>query len=221
MINNLIFDFDGIIIDTESTEFITWREIFHEHGCELKKEVWVDCIGRPLGYFDPFAYLEELAHQKVDQEALSAKRRARAKVLNTTIPILPGVENLIAQAKDRNFGIGVVSSSTQSWVEGHLDRLGLLSNFNAIICAEDTTKHKPDPDPYLAALNQLKSRADQAIVLEDSPPGIHSAKAAGIFCVAIPSPMTRHMAFDKADLQLESLADVSLKSLLNRISNLR
>jgi HAD superfamily hydrolase (TIGR01509 family) len=218
MISNLIFDFDGIIIDTESTEFITWREIFQEYGCELKKEVWVDCIGRPLGYFDPFAYLEELSHQKVDREALSNKRRARAKELNAAIPILPGVENLIAQARDRDFKTGVVSSSTRSWVEGHLDRLGLLSNFNAVVCAENTAKHKPDPDPYLEVLNQLNSGAAQAIALEDSPPGIHSAKAAGIFCVAIPSPMTRHMAFDKADLHLETLAGVSLESLLNRIS---
>ena len=218
MISNLIFDFDGIIIDTESTEFISWQEIFHEHGCELKQEVWVDCIGRPHGYFDPFAHLEELTRQVVDRDALSSKRRTRVKALNNAMPILPGIENLIAEAKERNFGIGVVSSSTRSWVHGHLDRLGLLPDFDAIICKEDTLRHKPDPDPYLAVLDQLKSRPNQAVVFEDSPPGIHSAKAAGILCVLIPSPMTRHMAFDMADLHLESLADISLEFLLDRFS---
>jgi len=218
MINNLIFDFDGIIIDTESTEFITWKEIFEAHGRKLARDVWVDCIGRPPGYFDPIAYLEGLINKSVDRNALSSQRRARAKEINNTIPILPGIENLIIEAKDRDLGIGVVSSSSRSWVKGHLDRIGLLPSFDIIVCAEDTARHKPDPEPYLAALKALDCPPGEAIVFEDSPPGIRSAKAAGIPCVVIPSPMTRHMAFDGADLLLGSLENISLNSLLAHFS---
>ena len=132
---------------------------------------------------------------------------------------MPGVKDMIIDAHNSGMGLAIVSSSNRSWVHGHLERVGLLLYFNEMICAEDTIRHKPDPEPYLTALEKLACHSEEAIVLEDSPPGIHAAKAAGIFCVAIPSPMTHHMSFDSADLCLDSLSHVSLHALIERLSH--
>lgn len=219
MIKNLVFDFDGMIIDTESTEFQAWQEIFREYGCELQLHIWADCIGRPHGYFDPSGYLEELIHCAVDRSALRVKSLSRANTLSDVLPILPGVDDMIAEAKRLGFGLGIASSSDRPCVQGHLERLGLLSLFDVIVCSEDTDTHKPDPAPYMAVLDRLGCRSDEAVAFEDSPNGINAAKAAGLFCVAVPNQVTRHLCLDGADLFLDSLTELSLETLLARLSH--
>ena len=93
-------------------------------------------------------------------------------------------------------------------------RLGLMEHFDAIKCANDVTNVKPDPELYLIALVALKVRASEAIALEDSPNGILAAKRAGLFCVAVPNPITVQLSLDHADLRLDSLAELPLEKLL-------
>lgn len=214
MVKSLIFDFDGVIIDTESTEFQTWQEVYREHGCELRLDVWVDCVGRPRDYFDPYAYLEKLSGTTLDRDYISKKRRARTHELNQARKILPGVENYIAHAKRSGLGLGVASSSDRNWVQGHLERLGLMRFFDVLICAEDTWLHKPEPAPYLAVVDRLQCHPYEALAFEDSPNGIMSAKTAGLFCVAVPNPVTRSLDMDMADILIDSLETLSLEQLI-------
>ena len=216
MIKALIFDFDGLILDTESPEFQVWQEVFAAHGHELRVELWADLIGRPRAYFDMYAHFKELNGPRTDIEALRRDRRARVVELVLGQPVLPGVREYLREARGMGLKIGLASSSGGDYVRGHLKRLELFDYFHAIKCFEDTELHKPNPEPYLAVLDAVGVAPGEAVAFEDSPNGVAAACAAGIFCVAVPNPMTQSLSLDHADLCLKSLADEPLRRLLSR-----
>jgi len=212
----LIFDFDGLILDTESPEFTSWRDIFTEHGGVLSLEEWAVCIGT-ADVFDPCARLEEQLGRPVDRDALRAERRRRSDALIAVQAPLPGVVERIGEARAMGMKLGVASSSSRDWVEGHLARLGLAPHFDCVCCADHVERVKPDPALYRIVLDRLGLRPEDAIALEDSPNGILAAKRAGIFCVAVPNAATRELSLDAADLRLTSLADLSLDDLVRAV----
>lgn len=215
-IRALVFDFDGLIIDTETTDFQAWHEVYAAHGCELSLEVWADCVGRPAGHFDPLEHLAQLAKVPIDRERVQERRRARLRALNAMLTLLPGVLDYLRDARALGLQVGVASSSDRGWVEGHLIRLGLREYFAALKCSEDTATHKPDPAPYLAVLDALGVAPREAVAFEDSPHGVAAAKAAGMWCVAVPNPITRQFRLDRADHIAESLASMPLRAWLSR-----
>ena len=217
-IQALIFDFDGLILDTESTEYQSWQELFADHGCRLSLDLWVDCIGRPRGYFDFYTHLKEMKGTATDREQIRTQRHARVRELNLLQPIQPGVVNYLQNARRLGLKIGLASSSSRVWVHGHLERLALYQYFTITKCVEDTGTHKPDPGPYLAALDALNVLPSEAVAFEDSPNGIASAKAAGILCVAVPNPMTQLLQLDHADYRLDSFASMPLQDLLIQLT---
>ncbi len=226
MIKALIFDFDGLILDTETPEYIAWQEIFAEHGCELSLDMWGQVIGGAgFSDFDAASHLEELlrsAHpvsQPLDHAALNAHWRQRGDELIAAQAILPGVRDYLDDAQRLGLRLAIASSSKHSWVDTHLNRLGLWHYFEIIKCADDVARTKPDPELYRAALAALHIRAEEAIVFEDSPNGVKAAKRAGIFVVAVPNPLTARLWIDGADLTLKSLADLPLGELLKRVDH--
>jgi HAD superfamily hydrolase (TIGR01509 family) len=216
VIKALIFDFDGLVIDSESPEFEAWQELFAEYGRELGPELWADLVGRPPTHFDLYGYFCKHIDPVLDVEKLRQDRRARVIALTIAQPILPGVEEYLRGATALGLKIGMASSSSRDHVRGHLERLELLHYFQSIRCFEDTERHKPDPTPYLKVLEDLGVNADEAIALEDSPHGIAAAKAAGIFCVAVPNPITCRLPLGHADHRLTSLAEEPLEKIILR-----
>jgi HAD superfamily hydrolase (TIGR01509 family) len=217
MIQAVIFDFDGLILDTEGPEFQVWQEIYQAYGCELALATWAAAIGTSLNVFDAHTHLEAQLGKLLDREHLREQRRQRSAELLRTQPVLPGVEDYIADAKRLGMKLGVASSSSREWVVGHLARLGLSPSFDCIKCSDDVPRVKPDPALYQAVLEALGLRADQAVALEDSPNGIAAAKRAGLFCIAVPNPLTCQLPLGQADLQLGSLAELSLQQLLEQL----
>ena len=217
----LVFDFDGLILDTETTDFQSWQEVYRAHGCELRLEDWADCVGRPAGHFDPFEHLERLTGVRFERGQIRAQRSARMRELNLLQSVLPGVCDYLREARELGLTIGLASSSDRAWVHGHLGRLGLRDYFDTIKCVEDTGAHKPDPAPYLAVLDTLGVPPAGAVAFEDSPHGVAAAKAAGMLCVAVPNPVTRRLGLDRADLVLASLASLPLSVLLTRLDAAR
>ena len=213
MIKALIFDFDGLILDTESPELQAWQEIFARHGHRLQPELWAELVGRPRTYFDMYAHFARLSGTD-DVAAIRRERRARVVQLVLEQPILPGVGSYLRHARERGLRVGLASSSGGDYVRGHLRRLELFDYFQVTKCFEDTALHKPDPEPYLAVLDALGVLPEQAVASEDSPNGVAAARAAGIFCVAVPNPVTQCMSLAQADLCLTSLAEKSLDALL-------
>jgi HAD superfamily hydrolase (TIGR01509 family) len=217
-IKALVFDFDGLILETEGPAFQAWDEIFREHGVELTRERWRDYIGREGGWFDVYAHLEELIGRPSDRDALKTRRAARRDELLAAEELRHGVAELFAEARARGLKVGVASSSTREWVCGHLERLAFLNDWDAIVCRADVPHAKPAPDLYLRAIELLGVAPREAVALEDSPNGIASAKAAGLWCVAVPNPLTRELDLSGADVRLETLAETPLDDLLALLS---
>ncbi len=216
-IRGLLFDFDGLLLDTESPSRLAFEELYREHGHELPRDRWATVIGTLGAEFEPYTHLEELVGSPLDREALDARRRAREDELCDLEDLRPGIEEYLAEAKRLGLATAIVSSSSQEWIERHLGRLQRTNGWDAIVTADgDPERAKPRPTLYLEALESLRLEPQEAIAFEDSPNGVRAAKAAGVACVAIPNPATETLALDAADLVLESLADVPLPELLER-----
>lgn len=215
MIQVLIFDFDGLIVDTEWPDYESWQQVYRRHGCELAIEKWGQIVGgNGASDFDPHIHLEELCGKQLDREEIWVSRRKQYLDDLSAQPILPGVLDYLDDAERRGLRLAIASSSPENWVRGHLARLGIYQRFDAIKTADDVECTKPDPELFLATLEALSLKAKDAIVLEDSPNGVKAAKRAGLFCVAVPNKLTAQLKFDDADLRMDSLAEKSLGELL-------
>jgi len=213
-IKAIIFDFDGLILDTETPEVLVWQDIYRVHGYELPVDEWARTIGGyGISTFDAATHLAELTG--LDPAPLRTRYRIEADAVIHAKPILPGVLDMLNEGKSRGLRLAVASSSPHAWVDSHLARLGLAGRFDKILCSEDVApgRTKPNPDLFLLALDQLKVQKEAAVVFEDSPNGVRAAKSAGIFVVAVPNPLTIRLGVDGADLTVNSLADVSLDEL--------
>ena len=216
-IRGLLFDFDGLLVDTESPSRLAFEELYRDHGHELPLDRWATLIGTIGAPFDPVGHLEELVGRPLDRDQIARERREREHGLADLEDLRPGVEEYFSEAERLGLKTAVVSSSDTAWIERHLGRLGRLEGLDAIVAANgDTSRAKPRPDLYLEALERLGLEPAEAIAFEDSPNGIRAAKAAGVACVAVPGPTTLTLALDEADLVLDSLADVPLAELLER-----
>jgi len=217
MIQVIIFDFDGLIVDTEVPAYQAWQEIYQEYSCHLPLSTWITGIGGSAEMFNPCDYLEKQFGRAIDHEKVRSKYYQRYIELIEMEPILPGVKDYIDDAKRLGLKVAVASSSSHDWVDGNLLRLGLIEYFDCIKCSDDVQNVKPSPDLYQSVLDELNLDSDEGVVLEDSANGILAAKRANLFCVAVPNPMTRHLSLDLADLKLDSLADLPLEKLLLKL----
>ena len=193
MIKALIFDFDGLILDTETPDYITWKDIYQEHGFELPQKEWGTIIGgSALSHFDAAEHLSRLSQGRLDPGPLRARQQLESDALIHASAIMPGVMDYIHEAKRRGLKLAIASSSRHAWVDTHAKRLGIFQYFDRVICADDVGvgRTKPNPDLFLLALNQLGVEKEAAIVLEDSPNGVTAANRAGIFVVAVPNAVT-------------------------------
>ena len=219
MIRALIFDFDGLILETEGPSYQSWKDVYQSFGLSLPFSTWSTIIGTTQGPFDPLQKLQSQVTRPVDWQAVEASRMAAEQALNETHPILPGVLQYLEDARRLGLKLGVASSSSARWVLGHLKRLQLVSYFDCIRTKDDVVHVKPYPELYLSVLHSLGIQADEAIAFEDSPNGVQSAKSAGIYCVAVPNPLTKQLPLDQADLQLGSLTEMELDQLLEKVNS--
>lgn len=214
MIRALVFDFDGLILETEGPAYETWSEIYREHGHELPLDKWFDYIGREGGYFDAADHLAALVGEGFDRAAARKRRDAKKTELIAALDVMVGVREYVADAKRIGLRLGVASSSSRAWVLGHLERLRIHSEWDAVRTRDDVARTKPAPDLYLATVEALDVAPAEAVAFEDSRNGIAAAKAAGLRCVAVPNALTAGMDLTQADLRLASLADTPLEEVL-------
>jgi HAD superfamily hydrolase (TIGR01509 family) len=220
MIKALIFDFDGLILDTETPEFHVWQDIYREHGYELPAEKWASIVGGS-GHsdFDAAENLSLLTQGRQDSASLSERFRRQSVELIHTLGPLPGVVDYLNDAKRLGLKLAIASSSTRAWVEPHARRIGVLPYFDQVVTREDVGpgRTKPNPDLFLTALDRLGVPKEGAIVFEDSPNGVKAARQAQIFVVAVPNELTSTLSLDHADLILSSLSDMPLPVLLDKV----
>jgi HAD superfamily hydrolase (TIGR01509 family) len=213
VIGAVVFDFDGLILDTESPVFHAWRETYELHGIEIDRARWQTIVGTD-GALDPLAELEEMVGEPIDRDAVNDRRRARRDELLALESVRPGIAEYLADAHRLGLSVGIASSSPRSWILEHLERLGLADAFACIRGYDDVNAAKPSPASYLAVCQELGVATADAIAVEDSPNGIKAAKAAGLWCLAVPNPMTADLDLSEADLVVASLVDLPLPDLL-------
>src|SRR5487761_1088657 len=217
LIRALVFDFDGLILDTEEPVYRSWLEVYQAHGETLPFERWVQIVGSTTTEFHPQRHLEERLGRPLSQEVIDGRIGRRTEMILAQ-QLLPGILQCIDDATARGLKLGVASSSTRDWVSGHLERLGILSRFDCVRCRDDVNRAKPAPDLYLAVLDCLGVSPAESLAIEDSPNGVIAAKQAGMLCVAIPNSITARLDLSHADLVLRSLSDLPLRALLQRLS---
>jgi putative hydrolase of the HAD superfamily len=222
MIKAVIFDFDGLIIDTETPWYEVYSQIYREHGTELPLQEWARCIGASTQHFDPYAYLESLLQRSIDRAALENLSSERHTQIMEGRKLLPGVTDYLQTAQKMGLKIGLASSSHREWVEKYLKRFQLMTYFQGIFTREDVQNVKPSPELYLKALGSFGLHGNEAIAFEDSPNGLKAARAAGLYCVAIPNEITSQLNFEREsfDIRLCSMAEKTLHEIVETLNAL-
>jgi putative hydrolase of the HAD superfamily len=211
MLRALIFDFDGLLVDTETVLIEAWVQMHAEDGLPCDRAVLHAIVGHTDVVYDYWsAYGPEIS-----RAGLEERYRATARALTLAAPPLPGTLALLNAARTAGLRIGLASNSTHAHVEGHLEHRGMRGYFDTIACRDDVAIGKPEPDVYLAALRGLGVEAATALAFEDSVPGHVAAHRAGLRVVVIPNPSTVHCEFTHAALKLDSMADTSLAALIS------
>jgi putative hydrolase of the HAD superfamily len=202
----LIFDFDGLILDTETTRFRAWQAIYREHGVELNDVAWKKGVGVYPG-FNPRTDLEQTLGRILDWQALDPGYRKRELAIVDQQPLLPGVVGILRQAPRHDFVVGLASSSSADWVGRWLAKHDLIQHFACVMTGDKVKRVKPHPEIYLQALAALDADAAHSIAFEDSLSGITSAKGAGLKVYAVPNDFTRGHDLSQADVVLQTLED--------------
>lgn len=218
MIRGLIFDFDGLILNTEEMEYAAWEEIFQRHGSHLSEEEWALSMGRSADSFDTVGILEQATGKRYDRAVLKAQAHDRFHYLLSHEPPRPGVLSYLQSARLIGLPVALATSSSRSWAVGHLTRLDLITYFDVICTAEDVARVKPDPGLFLLAAKRLDLPAQDTVAFEDSANGVRAAKDAGCYCVAVPHKLSYLDGQNLADRIIYAMADLPLVDLIDEIN---
>ncbi|MBK5297922.1 MAG: HAD-IA family hydrolase [Vicinamibacteria bacterium] len=215
----VIFDFDGLIIDSETPIFDIWAGIYRDHGGRLTMEHWRHALGTHNG-FDPYGELERQTGVRLSRDEWVPKVRDQHWRLCEGEPLRPGVFDRLAEARALGLPAAVASSSSLEWVGPWLARHGLRDLVDAVCTRDDVERVKPAPELFLLAAERIGVPPAQCVVFEDTPNGVAAAHAAGMWAVAVPSPITRALEFGSPHRTLTSLADCTLVELQNGFAHL-
>ncbi len=210
-IKGLIFDFDGVLVDTEWAIYQSWVRLYAREGQQISIETYAPCLGAGYSHWDPAAHLESLTGKRYDWETETPARQAQIEADLAQMGLMPGALELLDWCAEQGIGITVASSSRR-WVQGWLSRLGIFERFAGTFCRTDGYAVKPDPALFLAAQRCLDLPAEQCLIIEDTENGTISAQNAGIPCVAIPNRMTAGSNLSRA-----AWCETSLATLLARL----
>jgi putative hydrolase of the HAD superfamily len=218
----VVFDFDGLVLDTEWAIYESARAAFSAHGHDLTVEAWATVVGLNDDTVDD--WWERLCAAAgvadFERQLYEAAYAAQDRSSRDTLQPLPGIVGLLDELADHEVPVGVASSSSSAWLHRHLGRLGLLDRFGAVIGSDLCGGvGKPEPDVYLRACADLAADPTRSVALEDSAPGVTAARAAGMTVVAVPSRITAYHRFDHADAVVASVADVDLAVLAELARN--
>jgi HAD superfamily hydrolase (TIGR01509 family) len=215
MIRAVVFDFDGLILDTETPLIDAYGHVHAEHGVAFDRALFLRSVGHAEYAFDPWHGFSPHA----DRAALELQRRSFKDTLMIQQPILPGVVALLKAARAAGIRVGLASNSEHTWVDPHLERLKLREHFEFIACRGDAPSPKPEPDLYKLVLNRFGIRGHEAVAFEDSHSGSLAAKRANLWTVAVPNQATAHHDFAHVDLIVNSLAEITIDRLLSTFGN--
>ena len=204
----VLFDFDGILVDTEWAIYQAWVSTFRDHGQELPLSLYTRCIGSDFDAWSPKTYLEDLTQLGFDWVKMDADRQVGIRSALEQEGPIHGVVDLLGEIREKGIPAAVVSSSSHFWVDGWLEKLNLREFFTEVVCKGDAPRIKPAPDLYLEAARRLDVEAGECLVIEDSLNGLVSAHAAGMRAWIVPNRVTAGLDFGLADRVLADFAEL-------------
>lgn len=199
MIAGLIFDFDGVIVDTEPLHHRAFEEVL---AAEKMVMPWADYISLYIGFDDRDAFRARYKNsgRKLSDAKLAELIQRKAETFQrlvhaTGVKAYPGVTELIARAREKKIPLALCSGALQSDIAPVLATLGLSDAFSVVVTAEDVEASKPDPACYRLTVERLGIEARRGVAIEDTPAGIRAAKGAGLKVVAVTNSHGRDKLF--------------------------
>ena len=217
LIKAVVFDFDGLMVDTETPAYHAFCKVYGEYGQQLPLETYAQCVGTSFDVFNPYTYLAEILQHSVDSDVIRKQVDVRYRELLQHIEPRPGVLDYLKDARRLGLGIALASSSYFNWIEPYLTKFDLHGYFDSINTADLVQQVKPDPELYMLSLQKLNVRPEEAISFEDSLNGFTAARKAGLRTVIVPNEMTSTFPFEAYDLKITSMASTSLEEVIERL----
>lgn len=215
MMKAIIFDFDGTIIDTETAWYMVFKDAYKKYGVNLSLETYSGCLGTNLNSFNPYTYLTTHHNISMDLEEFKKMIQTNYAKLIENEAARPGILDLLHEAKEAGFKIGLASSSHREWIDKFTNLLGIDHYFECYCTADTVTNVKPHPELYLQALEQLGVQANEAMAIEDSPNGAKAAVTAGLHTIVIKNALTEQLPFGHGHHTISSLEDYKLQDLID------
>lgn len=210
----IIFDFDGVLVDTEWAIYQSWVQLYAREGQQISIATYSPCLGAGYSHWNPADHLEKLTSKKYDWEVETPARQAVLEADLARTGLMDGALELLDWCVEQGIGLTVASSSSRRWVQGWLERLGIYERFDGVFTRTDGYAVKPDPALFLAACNCLNLPRKDCLIVEDTENGTISARNAGIPCVAVPNRMT-----ESCDLSRAQYLVPSLRALLTELKS--
>ena len=216
MIKAIIFDFDGLLIDTETYVYQSFADMYEDYNLTFPKEDWTNSIGGKRS-IDPYEGLR-LKHPEISRIDFEAENEKRYKQLIKGKTSREGVLDYLIRAKELELKIAIASSSAREWIDEHMKQLDLIDYFDFICTSDDVQHVKPNPELYQKVLSHFSLEPNEAIVFEDSPNGSLAAINAKIPCVIVPNSITKSLTFDeRVTLRLDSKKEMILDDVINKV----
>lgn len=212
----VVFDFDGLLVDTEWAIYEAGRAAFAAHGHEVSVAAWATVVGINDDTDESWwtGLCEAAGVEGFDRVDFEAAYQAQDRSSRDHLPLLPGVAELVDRLTVAGVPLGIASSSSRAWIDRHTSRLGIADRFGTLVGSDLVGGvGKPAPDVYLRACADLGADPARSVAIEDSAHGVTAAKAAAMAAVAVPSRITRFNDFAHADLVVDSLEHLTLADL--------
>lgn len=185
MLELVVFDVDGLMIDTESV----WKNAFDKAGDKygipnLGDTLFPSLIGKRLE--DEQELLDRLLPSDIQNQLINEWRQIGLSSLEKEVPVKPGLYEMLDYLEQHHIKMAVATTTRRELTEQRLKKIGVYDRFDYVLCGDEVTKRKPDPEIYLSVLKKMNTDAKNAIVLEDSVVGVEAAYRAGIDCIQVP-----------------------------------
>lgn len=209
----VIFDLDGVIVQSERLSWRIWQEYLQNLGKELSEEDYRQMIGTHNGA----EFIKDRLNLPDSAEEIAREHLDRALLaIEDGVDVTDGIEPLLSDLASRSLPLAVASNSIRPYVPRTLEIAGLAGYFRAVVTRDEVPEGKPSPDVYLEAAARLGTPPERCMAVEDSPAGLQAALAAGMLSIAVPNQDLRQCSFDGAHNRFDSITDLhnSLESLL-------
>ena len=208
MLKGIIFDMDGVLINSEPVHYRVWKQALAARGIELDYEIYKPCIGSTNGFLMDILH-DNYGISREDRELVKSMQQIKEKVIEEEgFPMIEGVPELLKRLKDRGYRLAIASSSPIAYIRQVVTSLGIDGYFDILVSGEQVKNPKPAPDVFLEAASRMGLTAKECLILEDSGNGCRAAKAAGIVCVAYFNPDSGKQDLSPADMVIEGYEEI-------------